>query len=231
MTYEPPRHILLRRHTDAITDADLAFFQRALFLQLRDVAEYYGLRPPGVTLVRTDAEIPSSEAVGIDFVDDDGLTSSVAHHGFLPGANYPWSLVGVKEASNWTEAGSHEGIEMTLNVRLDQFVIAPDGARWPKEASDMVEGYGYPAYVDLFGEGRNVQLSNYVLPSFWQKDGRWPFDYLGLLDGPFSVAPGGYALVDVGGTLVELGSSKRHGPDVPRRARSRVEAIRALRVQ
>lgn len=236
MIYEPPKHILLRRHTDAITDADLAFLQSALFRQLRDVAGYYDLRPPGVTLVRPDAEIPSSEAVGIDFVDDDGLGGSVAHHGFMPGANFPWSLVGVREASNWTMAASHEAIEMFLNVRLDRFVTAPDGARWPYEVCDMVEGYGYPVSVELFDQVRDVQLSNYVLPPFWGEPsdllrGAWPYDYLGVLNGPFSVGPGGYALVDVGGTLVELGSSKRHGPDVAKRGRSRVEAIRSARLQ
>lgn len=229
MSYEPPRHILLRRHTAAISDADLAFLQRALFLQLRDAAEYYELPPPGVTLVRTDAEIPTTEAVGIDFVDDDGLGASVAHHGFMKAGNFPWSLVGVKEASQWTTAASHEALEMFLNVRLERWVTAPDGGRWPFEVADMVEGYGYPLQVDLFGKARSVQLSNYVLPSFWRADGKWPYDFLGMLGGPFSVAPGGYALVDVGGRVVEIGSSRRHGPGVRKRARSRVEALRMSR--
>lgn len=232
LLYEPPRHLLLRRHTDAITDKDMVFLERALHHQLRDCADYYGLRPPGVSVVTPETVLPQNEAVGIDFVDDDGLEAAVAHHGYSEGAKYAWSLIGVKETWSWTQAASHEAIEMLLNWKLDQWVTAPDGARWPREACDPVEAYGYPMTVNLpFGESRDVQLSDFVVPSFWDARGRWAYDYLGMLGAPFTVAPGGYALVEHDGAMVEVGGSVVVGGSrrAKVRATSRARALRAPR--
>lgn len=224
MSYEPPRHILLRRQTKLITNVDLAYLERALQRQLNDVAYFYGLPAPGVTVVDPVAEIPISEAVGIDFVDDDGVAGAVAHHGWLPGANFPWSLVGVGETRSWSQAGSHEAIEMLLNLRLDRFVTAPDGTIWPMEGADMVEARGYPIGNHIWGKFRDTVVSNYVLPSFWRADGLPPYDYMGELQAPFSVAEGGYALVVRDGALVELGAARQRT-----RPASRVTRIRAAR--
>lgn len=218
-----PDHILLRRQTDAIADKDLAFFQLALQLQLRDLCKAYRIRPIGVTLVSPDTHLPQHEAAGIDFVDDDGLDASVAHHGHLPGANFTWSLVGVKESPLWTVSGSHEGLEMAINPRLDQYVVGPEDWRWPKEVADMVEDHSYPISVSLMGETRDVQMSNYVLPAFWHIDSRGPWDAMRVLRRPFDVAEGGYALVERNGYLVQVGASARRAR---KRQRSRVDWLR-----
>lgn len=206
MTYVPPAHILLRRHTDAITDGDLGYLEQALQRQLNDCAGFYGLPPPGVTLVAPDTHLPGAEAVAIDFVDNDGLDWAVAHHGWSDAAGFAWALVGVKETWSWQQAASHEALEYFLNLHLDRYALAPDGGLWPLEICDMVESHSYPMHVDRFGKGRTVLLSNYVLPSFWQAESRFPWDYLGLLTGPFTVAEGGYALVEREGVLAPLGS-------------------------
>lgn len=220
--HPPPAHILLRRHTDAIDDKDLAFLERALTRQLRDCAEAYGLPAPGVSVVTPDTVLPTSEAVGIDFTDNDGLEWAIAHHGWSELAKFPWSLVGVKEAWSWTQAASHEALEMLCNLRLDRWETAPDGLRWPYEICDAVESYSYLVKVEMFGETRDVRLSDYVVPNFWRGGSSYPWDYLGMLEGPFSVAPGGYALVESGGKQVQIGSTRRQRP----RAGSRVGRIR-----
>jgi hypothetical protein len=219
VTYVPPRHILLRRHTDSISNVDLIFFERALQRQLNDVAKYYELRPPGVSVVPPEALIPVSEAVGIDFLDDDGVEGAAAHHGWMPLAMFPWSLVGVKEARSWTMAGSHEAIEMFLNLRLDRWATAPNGDRWPYETADAVEAHGYPVGVEMWGHVRDMLMSNYVLPSFWQADGKWPFDFLGVLTEPFSLAEGGYARLERGGQLISIGGSRARERPMSRAAR------------
>jgi hypothetical protein len=226
MAYITPHHIILRRHTDAISNKDLAFLERALQHQLNECAWYYEVPRPGVTVVSPDTMIPTEEAVGIDFVDNDGIAEAVAHHGWNPGAKFPWSLIGVKEAWSWTLAASHEALEMFLNVRLDRWAVAPDGTRWPVEVADPVESYKYEVNVEMFGESRSIALSDYVLPSFWRPESTGPLDFLGLLRAPFSVAPGGYALVEREGQVVELGGSKRHGPDARPRAVTRLSRVR-----
>lgn len=221
--YAPPKHIILRRHTDAITDGDLVFLQLALQRQLRDVAKAYKLKPPGVTLVTPDAEIPTTEAVGLDFVDDDGLDGAIGHHGWLPGADFPWALVGCKESPMWTVTASHEACEYFMNLRLDRYVVGPEDWRWPMEICDMVEDHYYPVSVTVLGQSRDVMLSDWVLPSFWDANGRYPYDQMRVLRQPFDVAEGGYALVERNGYLVSVGSSERRAR---KRATSRVEWLR-----
>lgn len=225
MSYTPPRHILLRRRSEFITDKDLAFLEQALQRQLHDCAFFYGLPAPGVTLVTPDTHLPEGEALNIDFVDDDGEEAATAHHGWAPGARHAWALVGVKESLQWQLCASHEALEAFCNLQLEVYAPAPDGARWPLEVCDPVEALSYPMFIELFGESREVPLSNYVLPSFWLAAGRWPFDYLGMLESPFTLAPGGYAVVERDGRRTGQGGGARHGSSARPRATSRAARL------
>lgn len=207
--YSPPVHILIRRRTELIGDDDMVFLEKALAIQLREAAEAYGLYPPGVTFSGTTAIVPSAEAAGMDMLDDDGVPEAVAHHGYYAG--FPWSIIGVGETYSWTSAASHEALEYLCNLRLDQWVLGPDGTRWPKEIADMVESDTYPIDVEIFGTRRAVTVSNYVLPAFWKEHSEGPWDRLGTLKGPFTIAPGGYAVAETEeGEIVQYGASKRH---------------------
>ncbi len=220
MSYASPRHILLRRRTEAITDEAVVYFERALQKQLDGCAYFYKLPPCGVTYVSEDTILPSTEAVFIDLVDDDGLEAAVAHHGFNPGANFGWALVGVREVDDWTVAASHEALEYFLNFRLDRWAEAPDGSRWAYEICDPVQDVSYPVAVDLFGTMKVLRLSNYVLPAFWENIEpddlvafglSEPVDYLAKLTAPFTLTPGGYAVVERDGQRTELGAGARRG--------------------
>lgn len=209
MSYTPPVHILLRRRTELIDDEAMAFLEKALAVQLREVAEAYGWDPPGVTFSSLSAIVPSAEAAGIDFMDDDGVPEAIAHHGYYAG--FPWSIIGVGETYSWTGAASHEAVELAGNLRLDQWALGPNGTRWPKELADPVESDSYPIDVEIFGTRRTVEVSNYVLPAYWKEGSNGPWDRLGTLKGPFTIAPGGYAVVENDeGEIVQFGASKRH---------------------
>jgi hypothetical protein len=217
--YSPPKHIVIRRRTDAITDGDLAFVEKALAIQLREAAAHYGLAPPGVTFCGESAVVASTEAAGMDFVDEDGTALGVAHHGYVAG--FPWSLIGVRETDYWTMAASHEALEYLCNLRLDQWVRGPGNTLWPKEIADPVESDAYNIEVEIFGEKRQVQVSNYVLPAYWDASNKTgPWDRQGVLRGPFTIAPGGYAVVEEDWKIREVGASIRHpllkhGPSRP----------------
>ena len=224
-----PHHILLRRRTDAITDKDLAFLERALEIQLRECAREYGLVPPGVTLVTPDTHLPTDDAVAIDFVDNDGVPGAVAHHGWSERANFAWALVGVQEAFSWTVAASHEALEYLVNLKLDRFVEGPRGLRWPIEICDPVEADSYEVNVSIFGERRAVRVSDWVMPEFWDAGSTsGPWDKMSHLSGPFSLSTGGYALVTREGEPLELGGGSRHGDGIATRAGSRVERLRGF---
>lgn len=222
--YQPPRHIIIRRRTDFIDDEDLLFFEKALAIQLREAAEAYGLDPPGVTFTGTTALVSSVEAAGMDFMDEDGLDGAVAHHGYYAG--FPWALVGCRETSSWTLAGSHEGLEYLCNLRLDQWIAGPRGTRWTKEIVDPVESDMYAVQVEINGRARRVMMSNYVLPAYWREGSDGPWDRLGILRGPFTIAPGGYAVVESDeGEIVEYGSSARHPAGKRRAVASRAAQV------
>jgi hypothetical protein len=211
MDYKPPVHILIRRRTDLIGDDDMAFLEKALAIQLREAAEAYGLYPPGITFSSPTAIVPSTEAAGMDMMDDDGVPEAIAHHGWYAG--FPWSIIGVGETYQWTAAASHEALEYLRNLRLDQWALGPNGTRWPIEIADPVESDTYPIDVEIFGERRAVVVSNYVLPAYWKESSKGPWDRLGTLKGPFTIAPGGYAVVEnEEGEIVQYGSSVRHPP-------------------
>lgn len=225
--YEPPRHILLRRHTEAITDKDLAFLEKALTVQLRECAEAYGLPAPGVSLVTPDTHLPTGEALGIDFVDDDGKPGSVGHHGWSDLASFPWALVGVKEHPHWEMVASHEALEALVNLRLGRWAEDETGMDWSMEVCDPVEDTGYYIEVAMFGETRHIGVSNYVLPAFWEYfAAAGPFDLIGVLNGPFSLSPGGYAVVRRDGATLALAGSRSARSSTPtKRATSRVRAL------
>lgn len=228
--YTPPLHILLRRRTDYIDDDDMAFVEKALAIQLREASNHYGFAPPGVTFTTEHAIVGDSEAAGMDFMDEDGVDGAVAHHGYFGGL--PWSIIGCKETASWTSAASHEALEYLCNLRLDQWALGPNGSIWPREVADPVEADVYTIRVELFGKVQNVEVSNYVYPSYWREGSNGPWDRMGVLKGPFTLAPGGYALAEVDGQLVEWGGasslSARH-PHGYRQARPYSRAAQLLR--
>lgn len=230
MTYAPPRHILLRRQTDAISDRDLGFLEYALWGQLREAAALYKLPTPGVTVVTPDTHLPAGDAVAIDFVDNDGLPGGVAHHGWNPGASFAWCLVGCKETRSWTTAASHEALEYLVNMRLDRWVAESDEelVYWAKEIADPVEEDEYTTIVTRFGERRTVTLSNYVYPDFWVPGSAGPWDHMRRLKGPFSLSAGGYAIVEHrDARRMSLGGGARRGTGATARATSRAAHLLA----
>jgi len=49
---------------------------------------------------------------------------------------------------------------------------------------------------DIVAGGMRVAMSNFVLPAFFNPWSSGPFDHLGVLTEPFSIASGGYAIVE-----------------------------------
>lgn len=97
---------------------------------------------------------------------------------------------------------SHEILEARVNPYLTGWVEMPDGRRVAKEIADPVEELSYGESAQLGPNiKRVVPVSNYVLPSYFDPNGKYPFDRMGKLTAPFSLTPGGYYVVeDAAGT-------------------------------
>lgn len=93
---------------------------------------------------------------------------------------------------------AHEILEAKVNPYLTGWVTMPDGRRMAKEICDPVEDL---SYGETTQSGRVVPVSNYVLPSYFDAHGQYPYDKMGKLTAPFSLTPGGYYVVeDAAGT-------------------------------
>jgi hypothetical protein len=61
--------------------------------------------------------------------------------------------------------------------------------------ADPVEGDSYPVVAVVMGEGRTVEVSNYVLPPYFDRSLTGPTNRMQLPLAPFGLRPGGYYVV------------------------------------
>ena len=100
---------------------------------------------------------------------------------------------------------SHELIEMTVDPDLDRYVLGPGGNEYPVEPADPVQRWQVMGFSDVNEARGLVMLSDFVLPAYYQEGapGPWNFGRTAQvptttpeLPGPFTIAPGGYSLVN-----------------------------------
>ncbi len=92
---------------------------------------------------------------------------------------------------------SHEILEMVAdpwgNARVLYDCKNGSGALYKMEVCDPVQTNTYS--ID------GVRVSNFVTPQYFRQDGQAPFDYLGILQWPFSIAPYGRQMTMLVGQL------------------------------
>lgn len=93
-------------------------------------------------------------------------------------------------SSRWAEIASHEVLEMLVNPYVNQYAVRRFGDQyelWPQEICDPVQGQTYA--VD------KVLLANFVYPAYFVETDvtTGVFDHLRKLQGPFTIANGGYS--------------------------------------
>jgi hypothetical protein len=87
---------------------------------------------------------------------------------------------------------SHEALEMLADPSAAEYSF--NGARlmWAREVCDAVQANTYR----IAARGFRVPVSNFVLPTFFNPWADGPYDHLGVLREPFSLAKGGYAILE-----------------------------------
>jgi hypothetical protein len=194
------QHGVIRR-SDFITDEDVAFAVKAVNKQGLEFAKDWGLSEPGPLAFYTSEDgLPGGGRVRIvSLVDDVSMAGVKGFHDAWAGEIS--AQVGVDAA--WTVTLSHEHLEMMGNPLLVRWATMPDGRSTPWEACDAVQADTYLENVELFGRRRDIALSNYLLPSWFDSRGKYPFDRMGKLEAPFSMVPNG------GGYLIVRGQDRR----------------------
>lgn len=126
------------------------------------------------------------------YVEDDATVSgALGFHEELNGV--PTGHVFARTARNysvsWTGVASHELLEMLGDPRTvlagidDPTGTGKSGRIVMAEACDAVEQSTYTV--------GSTEVSDFVLPAWWDRTSGGPFDHLGLVHAPFELEPGG----------------------------------------
>lgn len=114
----------------------------------------------------------------------------------------PYSRIGVNlsldNGSDWltgtysvVSVVGHEALETVGNPIINIWRDIDSTTETAQEMCDAVEDTGY--------RHNGMDLTNFLLPAWFNPFGKAPFDYLGQLTAPFSMTPGGYMIIRTGG--------------------------------
>ncbi len=132
----------------------------------------------------TDADAPP-DAAGWHTTDDQGRP-----YGIIPIA-----ILG----DDYSATISHELLEMIADPYCGASIYSYWNNRRASlsyEVCDPVENDEYPVTINDV----TIMLSNFVLPAWWHKGTKGPFDFMRKLQAPLTMTPGGYVQYHQGGS-------------------------------
>lgn len=177
-----------------INPVDLAFIVEAWDRQSEEFCAAWGISPYIPVILYTDlpqAEVGTGEVRVLTIEDDLGVPGAEGYHDDELGVVFARVL-----AENNADAGSHECCEESADPDCSQYKPMPGGTNEiALEACDPVEADSYLQDATIGNETRQIPVSNYVLPSYFDPNGQHPFDRMGKLTAPFTMTSGGYMIV------------------------------------
>jgi hypothetical protein len=184
-------HTREHRPDDGVLDA----IAEALTIQIqRDFAPAWGVRPRRVTV--------GGRGDKLHFFDHAHQATDFGWHIVdSHGAPYAhvFAAVSMSHGSGWTSGpdaisvtASHEALEMLGDPAANEYVFNGQRRLWSREVCDPVQSNTY----NIVAGHLRVAVSNFVLPAFFNPWAPAPYDHLGVLTEPFSLARGGYAVVE-----------------------------------
>jgi len=186
----------------SLPDADIALSARAIAKQIRyHVAPAYGQSVVPVIFFAHESMSPPG-AWPIYVLDTPDQAGALGYHDLDPQGN-PYGRVFVAPSQ---QAGvsissvlSHEVIEAFCDPDINRWATNINtGQYYAWEACDAVENDSYMITIAgpaSQGGTHHVEVSNFVLPAFYDVTDHGPYDYLGKLTAPFTMTKGGYMIV------------------------------------
>lgn len=189
--------------TKKLPDSDAAKIVEALNIQNSDVVAAWGTDKMASHVLVPDAASAPAGAVLAYFLYNADVAGALGYHDVDPNGN-PYIRVFVETvlrnggtsltgSVSVSVCAGHEADEQDVDPSCKASATAPDGSVWALEVSDPVESSSYNVTV---ADGSQVAVSDFVYPSFFDPAGQAPFDHLGVLSGPFTIAQGGYAIIN-----------------------------------
>jgi len=188
MSADTPSPICILDRSGAVAPGDVLDIWISNVKQLREeFCSVHGIPAPECHYAATPEQVPAGcivtqiertsdepGAAAYHFVDDRGVPAAKA---FLDGGELSVLL-------------GHELLEMTWDPYCNIWRPARDGFSYAQEACDATQGDTY--------EIDGIKVPNFLYESFFDPDGKAPYDRLGLITKPFETRPGGYQIRDRG---------------------------------
>jgi hypothetical protein len=185
--------------------ADAAHIVTALNLQAAHLCELWpSVKPVAHTLWTGDpAKIPA-EAWPMYWLPDADTAGALGYHDVDPhGRPYgrvftryngrPWpALQPTRDGVTISNISSHEAVEIQADPSCVLVATAPNGDVWALEDADPVESFVYDI---MCPDGARVSVSDFVTGAFFGH-GPGPLDAMGKASKPFTIASGGYAIIN-----------------------------------
>lgn len=208
--------IAIINESTLVSKLDFEMMVTACDIQLkRDACPAWGYEESLVVSAKSLKSVPKGFYI-ISIIDDADQADALGYHSETPSGR-PYGRVFVKPVMD--EGGtyitgsssvsctlSHEVLEMWCDPWVNTWYENDDGKLWSGEICDPVESDSYSIVVN----GHRVAVSNFVLPSYFNAgQKKTKYDFLKVLNKPFSINKGGYAMIrgPKGGVKEVLGRS------------------------
>jgi hypothetical protein len=185
-------------------DSIMRAMTEAIGIQLRHVASAWG------EVVWQIVDEANRQGFEVALLDNEQQGSDYGYHDVSPHGR-PYARVFLDpilhNGGRWLQSElsvsgtvSHEVCEMIGDPAANRWVQTARGALYAIELCDPVE---MNAYAVRLRNGKHVSVSNFIYPAWLNPYVRTGtrLDHMGVLDKPFHVARGGYAMRMSGGTI------------------------------
>jgi hypothetical protein len=200
---------------------DAAKIVEALNIQNQDLVAAWGPAKQAAHVLAADAGSAPAGAVLAYFLRNADVARALGYHDTDPNGN-PYIRVFVETVLNnggtsltgntsVSVCAGHEADEEAVDPSCVSTATAPNGDVWALEVGDPVESSSYTVTLP---DGSQVAVSDFVYPSFFDPQGQSPFDHVGAVNSPFTIAQGGYAIIN----NQEVFASESGGTTTDRRA-------------
>lgn len=169
------------------------FLVEACRLQLLEFCAAWSLDPWAVAPYESAATLPASDVFIFEYVDELDVDGALAFHG-IDALGRPYGrMLPPSDPLDATDL-SHEILETRGDETCDKWARMPDGTDVAVEVCDPCQGDStdYTVAAEVLGETRQIRVSDFVLPPFFDPAGVAPFDRQEAIKAPFGMATGGY---------------------------------------
>ena len=177
----------------ALSDADVSFMAEACDAQVIECAAAWGVDPTPVAFYATADGLPAVECRIMLIVDQIDVPGAAGYHDDDLGVIFGRVLN--QGPVDTCVTLSHECLEMLIDPTCTEWRSFGGGRQVALEVCDPVQADTYAVQAEVAGDSRQMLLSNYVTPRWFDPAGVGLFDRLGRLQAPLSMSSGGYLIL------------------------------------